>query len=484
MDAVWGDSMVEIEVSVADGTRVHGLMRRLRGVFDSAEVAYDSARKHVRVRAEWESRAVSTVVDAVKEWMDETGAESTSVAVGNRSFTLLRPAVVSAASGMDGQVGALATIAGFVRSAQRAKNSSALLDQACERLSEAFGFTRVGIVRNSLGTIVAEAVASHDWPLHELAAFTVLPDVQTILRDAEDTGAVVLSERATAGAVGTVVVVPLVVADRCSGFLLADHGGSAFALGASDQELLSTLGTIVSAFLEKASAHEDLQLASEFKTDFISLASHELRTPTAAVCGIAATLHRRGNTLTADQRRGLSEVLYDQGMRLHRLVDQLLDLSRLEGASVRITTTPLAVRERTEEIVRGVAAERADEIELQIDPALILLGDAVAFDRIVSNLIVNALRYGQAPIAVSASAQDRHFRLAVEDDGPGVSEELEPQLFERFTRGDNVARTGAGLGLSIARSYAHAHGGELLYTNTTPHGARFELVVPITEGER
>ena len=114
------------------------------------------------------------------------------------------------------------------------------------------------------------------------------------------------------------------------------------------------------------------------------------------------------------------------------------------------------------------------------DPALIMQGDAVAFDRIVSNLIINALRYGQPPIAVSASAQDRHFRLAVEDAGPGVSRELEPQLFERFTRGTNVARSGAGLGLSIARSYAHAHGGELLYTNTTPHGARFELVIPIS----
>jgi signal transduction histidine kinase len=169
-------------------------------------------------------------------------------------------------------------------------------------------------------------------------------------------------------------------------------------------------------------------------------------------------------------------------MRLHSLVDQLLDLSRLEGASVRIRPSALEVRQRTEEIVRGVAAERASEIKLQIDPALIMQGDAVAFDRIVSNLIVNALRYGQPPIAVSAWAHDRHFRLAVEDAGPGVSRELEPQLFERFTRGDDVAKSGAGLGLSIARSYAHAHGGELLYTNTTPHGARFELVIPISAG--
>jgi two-component system sensor histidine kinase KdpD len=468
--------MVEIEVTVADERDVHGLMRRLRGLFDSSEVTYDSERKHVRVRAEWESRTVAAVVDAVKEWMDETGADSASLVVGNRSFTILRPDAASAASTTDDQIRALATIADFVRSAHTAKNSAALLGHACERVSEVFGLARVGIVQNTPGTVVAEAVASHHWPLHELAEFTVLPEVQAIMRDAEDSGAVVLKERPA----GAAVVAPLIAADRCDGFLLADHGGSSFALGASEQALLSTLGTIISAFLEEASAHEDLQLAGEFKTDFISLASHELRTPTAAVCGIATTLHRRGDAITADQRRRLSEVLYDEGMRLHRLVDQLLDLSRLEGASVRITPSALVVRERTEEIVRGVAAERADEIDVHIDPALIMQGDAVAFDRIVSNLIINALRYGQPPIAVSASAQDRHFRLAVEDAGPGVSRELEPQLFERFTRGTNVARSGAGLGLSIARSYAHAHGGELLYTNTTPHGARFELVIPIS----
>ena len=138
----------------------------------------------------------------------------------------------------------------------------------------------------------------------------------------------------------------------------------------------------------------------------------------------------------------------------------------------------LAVRARTEEIVRGVAAERADEVELHIDPELVMHGDANACDCIVSNLIANALRYGRRPIVVSASAQDRHFRLVVEDRGPGVSPELEPQPFDRFTGGDNEATSGAGLGLSIARSYACAHGGELVYEQATPHGARFELVVP------
>ena len=130
-----------------------------------------------------------------------------------------------------------------------------------------------------------------------------------------------------------------------------------------------------------------------------------------------------------------------------------------------------------------MAAGRADEIELQIDPGLLMSGDANAFDRVVSNLITNALRYGGHPIVVSASTRDRHFRLAVEDHGPGVSSELEPRLFDRFTRGDNAAKSGTGLGLSIARAYARAYGGELSYKQATPHGARFELVMPTAPAE-
>jgi len=89
------------------------------------------------------------------------------------------------------------------------------------------------------------------------------------------------------------------------------------------------------------------------------------------------------------------------------------------------------------------------------------------------------LRYGEAPITISAEQRDRHFRLRVEDRGRGVAPEFVPHLFERFTRGRKSAEVGgaAGLGLSIAQSYAHAHGGELVYEQAKPRGASFELVL-------
>jgi signal transduction histidine kinase len=137
------------------------------------------------------------------------------------------------------------------------------------------------------------------------------------------------------------------------------------------------------------------------------------------------------------------------------------------------------VRERVHEIVEAAAGERADEVEIDVDPELATNVDPNALDRIVSNLVTNALRYGSRPIRVRAQQQDRHFRLAVEDHGDGVAAGFVPRLFERFSRAEGVPpKIGSGLGLSIAQSYAQAHGGQLFYEDASPKGARFQLVLP------
>ena len=166
--------------------------------------------------------------------------------------------------------------------------------------------------------------------------------------------------------------------------------------------------------------------------------------------------------------------------RLSLLVDQLLDLSRLDTEAVAIEPTRFAVRPHVEELVETAAGPRADEVEITVEPDLEAVADTTAFDRIVSNLVVNAFRYGEPPVIVSAEQRDRHFRFAVEDRGRGVSPEFVPQLFERFTRSDHSTKDtgGTGLGLAIARSYARAHGGDLIYEQAEPYGARFEVVLP------
>jgi signal transduction histidine kinase len=167
------------------------------------------------------------------------------------------------------------------------------------------------------------------------------------------------------------------------------------------------------------------------------------------------------------------------------LVEQLLDLSRLDAEAISIDPELVSVRKRVEELVRSTAGERAADVQVEVPENLEASVDPSAFDRILSNLVANALRYGEPPVIVRAEQRDRHFRLAVEDRGPGVPPEFVPDLFERFTRSGRTQdrAIGTGLGLAIARSYANAHSGELVYEPASPTGARFELVLPAGNGD-
>ena len=117
----------------------------------------------------------------------------------------------------------------------------------------------------------------------------------------------------------------------------------------------------------------------------------------------------------------------------------------------------------------------ATVVQLDVPPDLAVNADPLVLDRVVSNLLVNAVRYGEPPIVVAAEQRDRHIRIAVQDGGTGVPEDLRARLFDRFERGDDAH--GTGLGLSIARAYARAHGGDLVY-EPTGSGSRFELLLP------
>jgi signal transduction histidine kinase len=255
--------------------------------------------------------------------------------------------------------------------------------------------------------------------------------------------------------------------------------------------LLRTLGALTGLALDRARLYAQerdarlaLERADELKSNFIALAAHELRTPVTSINGVIQTLHSRGDQLDEDQRVLLREMLRDQGRRLGTLVEQLLDLSRLDAEAISIDPELLRVRERVEELVRTTAGERVSDVQVEVSADLEASVDPSAFDRILSNLVANALRYGEPPVIVRAEQRDRHFRLAVEDRGPGVPAEFVPDLFERFTRSERAQERGlgTGLGLAIARSYANAHSGELVYEPASPTGARFELVLPNGNG--
>jgi signal transduction histidine kinase len=244
---------------------------------------------------------------------------------------------------------------------------------------------------------------------------------------------------------------------------------------ADEVELLQLVAERVAIAIERAQLHEDLIQLDQLKLNFVAVASHELRTPATSVYGVLKTLADRGRHLSEELREELLHVGVAQGERLRRLVEELLDLSRLDARAISIEPRPLVLKSALADVVRG-ALPASDAVELDIPDDLAAVVDPLVLERVVSNLVANAVRYGAPPIRIVAHQRDRHLRVAVEDAGPGVPKDLEGRIFERFAQGGG-GKTGHGLGLAIARAYAQAHGGDLVY-DPRPRGARFELLIP------
>jgi signal transduction histidine kinase len=367
----------------------------------------------------------------------------------------------------------------------------AVLDRACAAVAGGFGFERVGIVRYIPETSTLIPFAAHGLTSAELGAlppalpiaqFSAFQDALATARAAfvEDPGGeeAVPEEIARGFGIGSFVIVPLVSDGRCLGFLTCDERGQAFSLDAAEVDLLTTFGTLIAAFLERAIEHGELRRLNELKSQFAALASHELRTPVAAIYGAVRTLDEREQELSPEQQAELRRMLSQQSKRLFELVENLLDLSRLEADSLRISPTEMEVRERLAEIVDAVF-DGNREVRIEVPGDLRAVVDVQAFDRILSNLLANAVRHGAPPFSVSAARTNDELSVTIEDRGNGVAEEFVGSLFERFTRGVTPSNEGAGLGLSIAQSYARAHGGTLTYEPAKPHGARFRLILPV-----
>jgi K+-sensing histidine kinase KdpD len=267
--------------------------------------------------------------------------------------------------------------------------------------------------------------------------------------------------------------VPLVARDEVTGVL---HVGSLThrRFSTVDTQLLQLVAERVALAIERARLHEEVILLDQLKLNFVAIASHELRTPAASVYGVLATLVHRGDQLPPETREELVRVGYEHGERLRRLIEQLLDLSRLDAHAISVEPKPLVLYSVLTDIASAAVPEDTP-LHIDVAPDVAVVADALVLDRVLSNVLINAVRYGEPPIRVAAEQRDRHIRIAVEDHGPGVPDELEPRLFERFARGDDAR--GSGLGLAIARAYARAHGGDLVYS-PGERGARFELIVP------
>lgn len=242
------------------------------------------------------------------------------------------------------------------------------------------------------------------------------------------------------------------------------------------------LATLASSFNEMAAALEE-RIARERR--FVGDVSHELRTPLTTLRASTDYLLQRGDQLAPPVRRA-AELLAADIEYLQRLVDDLLDLSRVEAGRVDMSWERLNVADLVREVVarRTRTHGKTVRVEMDSDPErLATVADKQRLERVVGNLLDNALIHGQGQeVTVRIGAEDGTLRLSVEDRGPGIPPELAGRIFERFFKADPSRRRGegrgSGLGLAIARENAHLHGGEIRVFNGRGGGARFELRFP------
>jgi PAS domain S-box-containing protein len=232
--------------------------------------------------------------------------------------------------------------------------------------------------------------------------------------------------------------------------------------------------------------------ASRAKSEFLSSMSHELRTPLNAVLGFAQLLGRdKKHPLDGRQRTMLQHVIKG-GEHLLRLIDDVLDLSRIEAGGVTISTEPVRLAEVLTEVRDALApiAARA-EMSLVVEPVLDVLeisADRTRFTQILMNYGSNAIKYGRAggTVTFRASASDAKWvRVTVTDDGIGIAAEQHERIFQPFQRAGQEAGPieGTGIGLAITKRLARLMGGEVGFESTLGRGSTFWVDLPRVEGE-
>jgi signal transduction histidine kinase len=265
---------------------------------------------------------------------------------------------------------------------------------------------------------------------------------------------------------------------------------NAFTRG--EVELLSLLGRLVGTAVQNIRAYEaerttaeELRRLSAMRADFVSLVSHELRSPMASVIGSARTLQMRWRELTPDQRESFLGLIAHETSRLAELIGDVLDTSRIEAGTFSYSFSDVDLGDLVR--VTAAAAEHGqDEIPVRAvvhEPIPTVRGDRDRLRQVLINLIDNAVKYSRPGEEVRVEAQSDNGRVLIDvvDRGPGIAPEHQRVIFEKFGRAHvgEMAKPGTGLGLFIARSIAEAHGGSLAVRSHPDQGATFSLSLPV-----
>ena len=226
------------------------------------------------------------------------------------------------------------------------------------------------------------------------------------------------------------------------------------------------------------------------KDEFISVVSHELRTPLTSIKGSLGLLVSETAGDLPEKVRQMLAISYQNSERLELLINELLDMSKIQSAESSLHLEPLNVSELIDKAVvynQGYAEKYGVSLLCQQTDnlAIYVKGDENRLIQALSNFISNAIKYSpkEAPVVISASNNDNEVRVSISDSGPGIPLEFQDRLFDKFTQADSSDRRqvgGTGLGMTITKAIIEKHGGKVGFDSTPGQGATFYFELPIT----
>jgi len=231
----------------------------------------------------------------------------------------------------------------------------------------------------------------------------------------------------------------------------------------------------------------ELKRLEEIRKDFVANVSHELRTPISSIKGYAETL-LDGKVDNEDTVKEFLSIIYQDSNRLANLIDDLLDLSKIESGKMKLEFEPLEILpivNRCVNVLRKSAKDKSLSVKLDIPTNLLkILGDHKRLSQVFLNLLDNAIKYTPegGSITVNATSKEKIVQVDISDTGIGISEKDLPRIFERFYRVDKARSRelgGTGLGLSIVKHIIQAHNGQVWVQSTLGQGSTFSFTIPI-----
>jgi signal transduction histidine kinase/DNA-binding response OmpR family regulator len=259
-------------------------------------------------------------------------------------------------------------------------------------------------------------------------------------------------------------------------------------------ELASQSAEVTEQNMELEMQKKQLSEANQLKTNFLSNMSHELRTPLNSVIALSGVLNRRLASLIPDEEYSYLEIIERNGKNLLTLINDILDISRIEAGHEEIEISKFDVNNLISEIISTMKVQAKQKnielIQTETNPdlyissaALYLSSDMVKCRHILQNLVSNAVKFTEkGKVEVKAQQLDNKIEITVSDTGIGISESNQPHIFDEFRQADSSTSRrfgGSGLGLAIAKKYASLLGGTITVKSVFGEGSEFTLVLPV-----